>query len=122
MFQNYLAWSASSGADDKAVPCGFDNLDRHKVQVVYAENAFNLSEEARQEPEIATCHSNQACNHIWEKLFVWETHAGWCPPVFKQSLDLLCAEETELMDKTDARVELRKASDSFLYSGHADEH
>jgi hypothetical protein len=65
---------------------------------------------------------NQACNHIWEKLFVWEFHAGRCPSAFKQSLDLLCAEGTEFMDKTDARVELRKASDSLLYSGHADEH
>lgn len=79
------------------------------MQVVYAENALNLSEEARQETEIDTCHSNQACNHIREKLFVWEFHAGRCPSAFKQSLDLLCAEGTELMDKTDARVELRIA-------------
>lgn len=39
-------------------------------QVVHAKNVLNLSEESRQEPEIASRHSNQAGNHFREKLFI----------------------------------------------------
>jgi hypothetical protein len=38
------------------------------------------------------------------------------PSLFEQLLHLSSVERTELVDKPDARVELRKASDTFLYT------
>jgi hypothetical protein len=92
------------------------------MKVVYAENALDLCEEARQEPEIASRHPNQAGDHFRKKLFIGECYAGRRPSTFKQGLDLLCIERTELMNKTDARVELRKARDSLFETGHPNEH
>jgi hypothetical protein len=92
------------------------------MQVVYAENALDLCEEARQEPEITSRHPNQAGDHFWEKLLIGECYAGRCPSTFKQGLDLFWIEWAEFMNKTDARVELRKAGDSLLETGHANEH
>ncbi|MCU1251832.1 MAG: hypothetical protein JWQ49_4861 [Edaphobacter sp.] len=84
----------SSGTDDETVPRRFDNRGRHKVQVVHAENALDLSKKASQEPEITSRHPNQACDYFWEELFVWEVDADRCPFAFKQFLDLLCVERT----------------------------
>ena len=88
MFQNSLAYSASSGADDEAVLAASATANRHKVQIVHAENALNLSEEARQEPEITSRHPNHAGDHFREKLFIWECDAGRCPSAFQQMLKL----------------------------------
>jgi hypothetical protein len=95
-----------SGTDDETVPWPFDNRGRHKVQVVHAENAFDLSKKASQEPEITSCHPNQACDHFWEELFDWEVDGDWCPFAFKQILDLLCVERTKLMHKAVTRVDV----------------
>jgi hypothetical protein len=76
----------SSGADDETVPRRFDNRGRHKVQVVHVENALDLSKKASQVPEITSCHPNQACDYIWEELFVWKVDADRCPFACKQML------------------------------------
>ena len=85
----------SSGTDDETVPSCFYNRIRDKMQVVHTENALDLSEEARQEPEITSCHPNQACDYFREELFVWEVDADWCPFAFEQGLDLLCIKRTD---------------------------
>lgn len=107
----------SSGTDDETVPSCFYNRIREKMQVVHAENALDLSEEARQEPEITSRHPNQAGDHFREELFVWEGYADRCPFAFEQGLHLLCIERTELMNKADARVELRKRAIRFSMPG-----
>jgi Tn3 transposase DDE domain len=97
-------------ANHEAVPSCFYDRIRHKMQVVHAENALDLSEEAPQEPEITSRHSNQAGDHFRE-----HCSSGSVTPAGAHLLSSkvwMCSVSSgpELINKTDARVELRKAS------------
>jgi hypothetical protein len=121
MFQNYLACLASAGPNHEAVPCRFDDCIRDEMKVVHTQNSLDLSEKSSQEPKVSSGHPYEASYDFWDELFVRECDAGGPPSPFEQFLHLRCIERTELMHKTNTRVELRKAGDALLNSRHADE-
>lgn len=74
-----MSYSVLAGTDDKAVAGGFDDCSGDDVEVIYAENSFDLSEEPSQEPEVSAFHPNEAGYHFWSELLVWEDDAGGRP-------------------------------------------
>jgi hypothetical protein len=60
MFQGYLAWSTSSGADDEAVPRRFDDRCRDQMTVIDAENPLDLSQEPSEQSEVSSRHPDKA--------------------------------------------------------------
>ena len=81
----------------EAIPSRFNDCGRDQMQVIYAENALDLGKEASQKSEISSCHPNQARDHIWKELFIWQMDTCGHPSTFKQVLNLRCIEWTELV-------------------------
>jgi hypothetical protein len=121
MFQGYLAWSTSSGADDEAVPRRFDDRCRDQMTVIDAENPLDLSREPSEQSEVSSRHPDKARYDPREELFVRKCNAGRRPFLFEQFLHLSGIKRSEFMDKSNARIKLRKAGDALLDTGHPNE-
>lgn len=55
---------AQSLTDDEAVASGFDDFERDSFAVIDAEDAFDLSKQPREEPQVAVGYANKPCGDL----------------------------------------------------------
>src|SRR6266699_2372392 len=117
-----IFWHFSGLPDHELFSCCFDHFFGDQVKIIHLENTLNLGTEPVNQPKIATSDANDRGNRFRIGKVIWlQLHSKLVPFLFQDKANFLCAEGTELMHKTDARIELWIARQPFLYSRHADE-
>jgi hypothetical protein len=109
-------------SDDQAVSGGSDNLLRDNLNLIYLEDAFDLDQEAGQQPQASSTHSYQRGDYVRGQNRVRKFQASRQPPFVQKSRHLSFAQGPELMHAADSEIKLREASEPLFDAGHADQH
>ena len=107
---------AGSGcADDEGASGGFDDVVGDYVEVVDLEDAFDLREEAFEEPEVAAGGAFDGGEglRVGEVVKV-ECFAEFAPVAFEDELEFVMAECPVLVGEAETAIELRVVAELFI--------
>jgi hypothetical protein len=116
-------WGRLYSADHQAFPGSIDHGRRDGGQAVYAQDPFDLREQAVDEAEVAAADPDDCGDCFRVRNTSWrQSNAKLRPVGGEQVADFLGAQWSEGVDKADPGVELRIASQALFHAGHADQH
>lgn len=109
-------------SDDEAFAGGLDDGFGELLEVVDRNNALHLRQQPPEQAEVAAGDANDGPYDLWRRRPGKGAHAQSGPVLLQQVLHFYRSQRPELMDKADARVELRVSRDALFNPGHADQH
>ncbi len=109
-------------SDDQVFAGGLDDGDRELLEVVDRNDALHLRQQPSEQAEVAAADANDGPYDLWRRRPRKGAHAQSGPVLLQQVLRFHRSQRPELMDKADARVELRVSRDALFNPGHADQH